>query len=79
MHYSTENENIKAGTVERFKRTLRQVMFRLMEHRNNNRYVDVIDDLIVGYNNTPHSRHGGVPASVGDKGDRYAETVDTEV
>ena len=40
-----------------------------MEHRNNNRYVDVIEDLLEGYNNTPHSRHGGVPASIGDKGD----------
>ena len=26
VHYSTENENIKAGMVERFNRTLHEVM-----------------------------------------------------
>ena len=72
MHYSTENENIKAGMVERFNRTLREVMSRLMEHRGSNCYVDVLDDLIDGYINTPHSRHGGVPAKIeaGDSGFR---------
>ena len=40
-----ESENIKAGMVERFNRTLREVMSRLMEHRDSNRYVDVLDDL----------------------------------
>ena len=48
-HYSTENENIKAGMVERFNRTLREVMSRLMEHRDSNRYVDVLDELVDGY------------------------------
>ena len=43
VHYSTDNENIKAGMVERFNRTLREVMSRLMEHRDSNRYVDVLD------------------------------------
>ena len=48
-HYSTENENIKAGMVERFIRTLREVMSRLIEHRDSNRYVDVLDKLVDGY------------------------------
>ena len=67
--YSTENENIKAGMVERFNRTLREVRSRLMEHRDSNRYVDILDDLVEGYNNTPHNRHGWVPAHTGDGDD----------
>ena len=66
VHYSNENENIKAGMVERLNRTLREVMSRVMEHRNKNRYVDVLYDLIEGYNNTPHSRHSGVAVNIGD-------------
>ena len=69
VHYSTEKENIKAGMVERLNRTLHEVMSRVMEHRDNNRYVDVLNDLIEGYNNTPHSRHGGVPVNIGDNDD----------
>ena len=69
MHYPTENENIKAGMVERLNRTLHEVVARVMEHRDNNRYVDVLNDLIEGYNNTPHSRHGGVPVNIGDNDD----------
>ena len=44
-------------------------MSQLMEHRENNRYIDVLNDLIEGYNNTPHSRHCGVPANIGDGDD----------
>ena len=64
-HYATENKNKKAGMVERFNRTLREVMSSLTEHRDSNRYVDVLDDLVDGYNNTPHSGHGRVPAKIG--------------
>ena len=46
VHYSTENENIKTGMVERFNWRLREVMSRLMEHRDSNCYVDVLNDLI---------------------------------
>ena len=69
VHYSTENENIKAGMVERFNRTLREVLSRLMEHRDSTRYVDVLDEIVDSYNKTPHSRHGWVPADTGDDDD----------
>ena len=44
-------------------------MSQLMEHRDSNRYVDILDDLVEGYNNTPHNRHGWVPAHTGDGDD----------
>ena len=50
VHYSTENENIKAGMVERFNRTLHEVMSRLIEHRDSSCYVDVLNEHIEGYN-----------------------------
>ena len=46
-HYSTEN--IKAGMVERFNGTLREVMSRPIEHRDSNRCVDVLNELVDGY------------------------------
>ena len=55
--------------VERFNRTLHEVMSRLIEHRNINSYVDVLTDLVEGYSNTPCSRHNGVPDKIGDGDD----------
>ena len=68
-HYSTENENIKAGIIESFNQTLREMMSRLIEHGDSNRYFDVLTDLVEGYNNTSHSRHDGVPDKIGDVDD----------
>ena len=62
QHYSTENDNIKAGMVERFNRTLREVLARLMNHRRTKKYVDVLDDLVEAHNKTPHSRTGVAPS-----------------
>ena len=51
--------------VEGFNRTLREVISRLMDHSNSNRYVGVLDELLDGYTNTLHSRHDEVPAKIG--------------
>ena len=48
-----------------------------MHHRDSNRYVDVLNDLIEGHNNTPDSRHSGVPDKIGDGDD--VQRLDTEV
>ena len=55
-HYSTENDNIKAGVVERFNRTLREVMARMMNHRRSKRYMDDLQALVQAHNNTTNSR-----------------------
>ena len=65
LHHSTENKNIKAGNVESFNRTLLEVMSRLMEHHSSKRYIDVLDDNVDRYNNTPHSRQEGTPDEIG--------------
>ena len=63
-HYTTENENIKAGSVERFNRTLRDVMARWMDHKRSKRYIDVLQRLVNAHNKTPHSRTGIAPVDV---------------
>ena len=52
--YSTENEE-KSSVVERWIRTMKERMWKYFTDNNTNRYVDVLPDLIKGYNNTRHS------------------------
>jgi hypothetical protein len=61
IHYSTENDNIKAGTVERFNRTLREVLIKYMTLKREKRYIDILDEVITTYNSSP-SRDGMVPS-----------------
>jgi len=51
--YSTFSE-LKASIVERFNRTIREKLQRYFTHVDNNRYVEVLDDLVKSYNNTFH-------------------------
>ena len=48
--YTSENDNIKAAVVERFKRTLKTQMYRYFTHSKSFSYVDVLQDLVYSYN-----------------------------
>lgn len=50
----TTNSELKASIVERFNRTLKEKMWRYFTFKNNDKYTDVLDDLIHSYNNTYH-------------------------
>ena len=63
--YTSENEDLKASVVERFKRTLKTKMYRYFTHANTRRYVNILDDLLHSYNNTYHRSIGMTPAEVG--------------
>ena len=65
-HFTSESENIKASIVERFNRTLQSSMYRWMTHSNTNRYIDVLKDLVLAYNNCYHSSIGTTPNSVNE-------------
>lgn len=54
-YYSTNNPDIKASIVERFQRTLKTKMWRYFTHKNTNRYVDILQDLVHSYNHSFHS------------------------
>jgi hypothetical protein len=51
---STENEE-KSCIVERWNRTMKDVMFKYFITNNTLRYVDVLEDMATQYNNTKHS------------------------
>lgn len=63
IHFSTGNET-KASVVERFNRTLKTRMWRYLTSVNSRRYIDVIDELVKGYNNAYHRSIKTTPASV---------------
>lgn len=62
-HFNLTGRN-KAAIVERFNRTLKQRMWRYFTSTGNWRWVDVLDDLVNGYNNTKHRSIGMAPNEV---------------
>ena len=64
--YSTENEE-KSSVVERWIRTMKERMWKYFTDNNTNRYVDVLPDLVKGYNNTKHSSIKMTPVEASKK------------
>jgi hypothetical protein len=63
-HYWSLNDTIKAACVERFNRTLKTRMFRYLTHRNTNKWIDVLSDLLKSYNSSFHRTIGMAPYDV---------------
>ena len=61
--FTTQSDK-KASIVERFNRTMKGRMFKYFTAKNTYRYVDVIQSLVDGYNNTYHRSIKMKPASV---------------
>ena len=51
--YSAHNEG-KSVAVERFSRTLRNIIYKYMTSIPKNVYIDKLDDVVNKYNNTYH-------------------------
>ena len=51
--YSIHNEG-KSVIAERFIRTLKNKIYRCMDSKSKNVYIDKLDDIIDEYNNTYH-------------------------
>ena len=62
-HFSTSGDN-KATIVERFNRTLKQRLIAYMLSMRTHRYLEVLPQVVRGYNATPHSAHGLPPKDV---------------
>ena len=58
--YVTFSEN-KAAVVERFNRTLKNRMWTYFTYYNTFRFVDILQDLVHGYNVSSHSSLGNLP------------------
>jgi transposase InsO family protein len=67
----TTNSEVKAAMVERFNRTMKTRMYKYFTANNTRRYVDVLPQLVVGYNNTIHSSIGMAPSNVTRKDEIY--------
>ena len=66
IHFSTENDNIKASIVERFNQTLRVILHRAFTKLGRYRYLDILEDVVRGYNNRVNSNTGVAPNEVDD-------------
>ena len=63
----TQNET-KANYAERVIRTMKNIMYRYFIKNRTYRYVDVLSDLVTGYNQRPHRSLGEhAPATVNEK------------
>jgi len=54
----------KAVQVERFNRTLKERLWVHMTDKNYYRYIDVLNDVLKGYNDTVHSSTGFAPSAI---------------
>ena len=64
VNFFTTNTEMKASIVERFNRTLKSRMYKYFTAENSHRYVDVLQDLVRGYNNSKHRSIGMKPIDV---------------
>lgn len=62
-HFSTAGDT-KASIVERFNRTLKQRMYRYFTVKNTLTYINVLPDLVKGYNASFHRSIGMAPKKV---------------
>lgn len=62
-HFATASD-LKASVVERFNRTLKTRMWRYFTAHNTRRYLEVLPDLLEGYNRSYHSGIKMTPAEV---------------
>ena len=64
IHFFTTNSELKASMVERFNHTLKSCMWKYFTAKNNRVYIDILQDIVHGYNNSYHRIIGRAPASV---------------
>lgn len=65
-HYNTYS-NLKASIVERVNRTIKNLMWKKFSLRGNYKWFDIIDEIVLKYNNTKHSKIGYKPTEVNAK------------
>ena len=63
IHFFTTNSEL-ASVVERFNRTLKTRMWKYFTAKNTRVYIDILQDIIHGYNNSYHRSIGQAPASI---------------
>ena len=64
IHHFTSESDQKAAMVERFNRTLKSRMWKYFTAKSTYRYIDMLEDLLHGYNHAKHRTIGMAPADV---------------
>ena len=68
VHYKTPTKTRwKASMAERAIRTIKTRLAKIFYKRQNNIWYDVVDQVVVNYNNTVHSAHGFRPQDVNEE------------
>ena len=62
--FFTSNNETKCAFVERFNRTLQQKMWRYFTATSNQRYIDVLQNMVDSYNDTKHSTTRLAPSEI---------------
>jgi transposase InsO family protein len=63
-HYMTNEGDIKTGVAERFNRTIKGRIYKLMTASNSSRYIDKLNEIVKGYNASKHRSIGMAPRQV---------------
>lgn len=67
-HYKANSRTkFKASLVERVIRTLKTRIARYFQKNNTTKWIDILDQFVENYNNTPHSSTGLAPNDVTEK------------
>ena len=65
--FTGENDDVKCAVVERFNATLQGKLFRCFAYFNNNKWLDILADIVHSYNHTIHKTLGAAPADITSK------------
>ena len=58
IHFFTTNSELKASVVEHFNRTLKTRMWKYFTAKNTLVYINILQDIVYGYNNSYHRSIG---------------------
>ena len=70
-HYSVYSDR-KCSIVERFNRTLKTRMYRYFTARGSHRWIDVLEDLVNGYNDSKHRSTSFPPNAINKSNEKVA-------
>ena len=70
LHSVTYNE-VKANYVERWIKTIKSRIVKLFQHKHKLEYVQYLDDVVKGYNQTYHTSIKMKPAAVSKNNEQY--------
>jgi hypothetical protein len=68
--FTSNNKDIKCSIIERFNRTLKNKLHRHFTKTGKKRYVDILDQLVRGYNNSYHRSIKMTPNQVNEDNEK---------